>query len=187
MENTPVIYRGKPLLVYNFRDDSKNKTGDHLKDMYLRIQDLGTGEILAKFGEGHSFANAFVIGDEMHVFASEGTDKDWFKSIYHFVSTDLKNWKRQVAIPLEGDEHLFNCSVCRDDQGYVMAGMPEMTITVTMNILSNLLSILIPPICRMLSREATTAAASNIAEKQRFYSSRNTEADSTPQELMHLF
>ncbi len=121
MENTPVIYRGKPLLVYNFRDDSKNKTGDHLKDMDLRIQDLCTGEILATFGQGHSFANAIVNGETMHVFASEGTDNDWFKSIYHFASTNLKNWTRELAVPLEGDEHLFNCSVCRDEQGYVMA------------------------------------------------------------------
>jgi hypothetical protein len=26
-----------------------------------------------------------------------------------------------LAIPLEDDEHLFNCSVCSDDQGYIMA------------------------------------------------------------------
>jgi hypothetical protein len=58
---------------------------------------------------------------EMHVFASEGTNRDWFKSIYHFVSTDLKMWKRELAIPLEGNQHLFNCSVCRDEQGYVIA------------------------------------------------------------------
>ena len=121
MENTPVIYKGKPLLVYNFRDDSKKKTGDHNKDMYLLIQDLCTGAEVARFAHGFSFANAFVNGDEMHVFASEGTDKDWFKSIYHFSSTDLKNWKREPAISLEGKEHLFNCSVCRDDNGYVMA------------------------------------------------------------------
>ncbi len=122
MENTPVVYRGKPLLVYNFRDDSKQKTGDPKKDMYLKIQDLCTGEEVAKFAFGFSFASAYVNGDEMHVFASEGTAKDWFKSIYHFWSKDLKNWKSELAIPLEGDEHLFNCSVCRNDQGeYVMA------------------------------------------------------------------
>jgi beta-xylosidase len=37
------------------------------------------------------------------------------------MSTDLKTWKRELAIPLEGGEHLFNCSVCRDDEGYLMA------------------------------------------------------------------
>ena len=122
MENTPVIFHGKPLLVYNYRNDNpKTKTGDCTKDMYLKIQDLCTGQIVAKFADGYSFANAFVDGNTMHVFASEGTNKDWFKSIYHFVSTDLKTWKRELAIPLEGNEHLFNCSVCRDENGYLMA------------------------------------------------------------------
>ena len=76
---------------------------------------------MPRFGEGYSFVNAFVNGPELHVFASEGTNRDWFQSIYHFSSTDLKTWKRELAIPQEGDEHLFNCSVCRDDQGYLMA------------------------------------------------------------------
>ena len=65
--------------------------------------------------------NAFVNGPELNIFASEGTDRDWFQSIYRFTSTDLKTWKRELAIPQEGGEHLFNCSLCRDDQGFLMA------------------------------------------------------------------
>ena len=80
-----------------------------------------TGEEVCRFGEGHSFANAFVNGPELHVFASEGTDRDWFQSLYHFSTSDLKTWKREPAIPREGDEHLFNASVCRDEQGFLMA------------------------------------------------------------------
>jgi hypothetical protein len=122
MENTPVIYKGRPLLVLNYRDDAKEHAAiPYTKRMHLYIQDLATGQEIARFGEGHTFANAIVNGPELHVFASQGTDNDWVKSIYHFVSTDLKTWKRELAIPLEGDEHLCNCSICRDDQGYLMA------------------------------------------------------------------
>jgi hypothetical protein len=121
MENTPVIYKGRPLLVMNHRDDTPNSLIPYTKRMHLMIRDLATGQEIAKFGEGFSFVSAIVNGPEMHAFASQGTDKDWFKSIYHFVSSDLKTWKSELAIPLEDDEHLFNCSVCRDDQGYVMA------------------------------------------------------------------
>ena len=121
MENTPVIFGGRALLVLNRRDDTKNPSDEYTKTMYLYIRDLATGQEVARFGKGHSFVSAFVNGPEMHVFASEGTNRDWFKSIYHFVSTDLKTWKRELAIPLEGNQHLFNCSVCRDEQGYVMA------------------------------------------------------------------
>jgi hypothetical protein len=121
MENTPVIFGDRPLLVLNHRDDTKDSPVPYTKRMYLYIKDLATGQEIAKFGEGFSFVSAFVKGPEIHVFASQGTDNDWFKSIYHFVSTDLKTWKNELAIPLEGDEHLFNCSVCQDDQGYTMA------------------------------------------------------------------
>ncbi len=121
MENTPVLYQNRALLVLNFRDDSKKKTGNCKKDMYLFIRDLATGEELARLGEGHSFVSALVNGSELNIFASQGTDHDWMKSIYRFSSTDLKTWKRELAIPLEGSEHLFNSSVCRDEQGYLMA------------------------------------------------------------------
>jgi hypothetical protein len=121
MENTPVVYGGRPLLVLNHRDDTKNKTDGYKASMYLYVQDLATGRELARFGEGHSFANAFVNGDELNVFASEGTNHDWFQSLYRFSTTDLKTWRRELAIPQAGGEHLFNASVCRDDQGYLMA------------------------------------------------------------------
>ena len=121
MENSPVIFNSRPLLVLNYRDDTKNKTDAYKRSMYLYIQDLTTGREVARFGEGHSFANAFVNGSELNVFASEGTDRDWFQSLYRFSTTDLKTWKRELAIPQAPGEHLFNASVCRDDQGYLMA------------------------------------------------------------------
>ena len=121
MENTPVIYQGKTLHLLNYRDDTKNNTDGYTKSMYLYAKDLRTGNELARFGEGHSFVNAFVNGAELNVFASEGSNRDWFQSIYRFASTDLKTWRRELAIPREGEEHLFNSSVCRDDQGYLMA------------------------------------------------------------------
>jgi hypothetical protein len=37
--------------------------------MYLYILDLATGREVTCFGEGHSFANAFVNGPELNVFA----------------------------------------------------------------------------------------------------------------------
>ncbi len=121
MENTPVIWKSRPVLVLNHRDDTKNKTDDYTRSMYLYIRDLATGQEVARFGEGHSFANAFVNGSELNVFASEGTNRDWFQSLYRFWSTDLTNWSRELAIPQSGGEHLFNASVCRDREGYVMA------------------------------------------------------------------
>ena len=121
MENTPFVFGNRPLLALNYRDDTKNKTEGYKASMYLFIRDLCTGQEVARFGEGHSFVSAFVNGPQLNVFASEGTNHDWFQSIYRFTSADLKTWKRELAIPQEGGEHLFNCSLCRDGQGFLMA------------------------------------------------------------------
>ena len=121
MENTPVVLNGRPLHVLNYRDDTKNNTDDYTRSMYLYVLDLATGNEVCRFGEGHSFANAFVDGPVLHVFASEGSNRDWFQSLYHFSTGDLKTWKREPAIAKEGDEHLFNASVCRDEKGFLMA------------------------------------------------------------------
>ena len=86
--------------MLNFRDDPRT-AGDCMKDMYLYIRDLATGKEVARFGDGHSFVNAFVNGPEMHVFASQADNKDWFHDIYHFSSTDLKTWKRELAFQRE--------------------------------------------------------------------------------------
>lgn len=121
MENTPFVFGDRPLLALNYRDDTKYNTDGYKASMYLFLRDLRTGQEIARFGEGHSFVNAFVNGPELNVFASEGSNRDWFQSLYRFTSTDLKTWKRELAVAREGGEHLFNCSLCRDDQGYVMA------------------------------------------------------------------
>lgn len=121
MENTPVLYQSRPLLVLNHRDDTKNNTDDYTNSMHLYVRDLTTGHELARFGTGFSFANAFVRGAELNVFASEGSNRQWFQSIHRFWSTNLTNWNRELAIPKEEGEHLFNASVCQNGQGYLMA------------------------------------------------------------------
>lgn len=118
MENTPVIYQGRAILVQNERPTGL--TGD-AGSIFLYIEDIATGKRIARFGELHSFVNAYVNGDELNAFASRYTAKTWAEDIYRFTTTDLKNWKRELAIPRTGDEHLFNCSVCKDEQGYLMA------------------------------------------------------------------
>jgi len=118
MENTPVVYKGRPLLVLNYRS---LKADEQETNSYLLIEDMTTGQELARFGMGFSFVSAFVNGDEMNVFGTVNTNKEWTKDVYRFWSTDLKTWKQELVMAREGDEHLFNSSVCRDDQGYVMA------------------------------------------------------------------
>ena len=89
MENTPVIYKGQPLLVNNRRGLNTKAA-----DFYLFIEDLRSGQEICRFGETFSFVSGFVNGDELNVFATENTDDDWTHDIYGFSSTDLQNLKK---------------------------------------------------------------------------------------------
>lgn len=117
MESTPLAYRGKLLMFHSHRVDVPKPD---LSKMYLFLEDPATGKELARFGERHSLGSALVVGDTIHVFAAYHSDNDWFHDIHHFWSSDLKHWQREPAILREG-EHLLNSSVCRDEQGYLMA------------------------------------------------------------------
>ena len=121
MENTPVIFQSWLLLVANCRPGGADAKG---KDAYLYIDDLQTGKEVARFGQGYSFVSAYVNGGELNVFALEFADFGRVMNstgIDRLVSSDLKTWKTEKVIFPDGDEHLFNSSVCRDDKGYVMA------------------------------------------------------------------
>ena len=117
MENTPVVFRGRVLLVQNDRSIKREEQ----EKASLFIQDMVTGQEVARLGTGFSFVSALVDGEELNVFATVNTNDQWTKDVYRFWSSDLKSWKQDLAIRREGDEHLFNTSVCRDDRGYLMA------------------------------------------------------------------
>jgi len=121
MENTPFVFGSDLLIVANYRPGGVEAKGE---DAYLYIDDLQTGREVARFGQGHSFVSAFVNGNELNVFALEFSDFGRIMNssgIDRLVSTDLENWKTEKVILPEVEEHLFNSSVCRDDNGYVMA------------------------------------------------------------------
>jgi hypothetical protein len=121
MENTPVRFQSRLLLVSNNRPGGAYAKG---KDAFLYIDDLQTGKEVARFGQGHSFVSALVNKEELNVFALEFTDFGRVMNssgIDRFVTSDLKTWKSEKVILPEGNEHLFNSSVCRDDKGFLMA------------------------------------------------------------------
>ena len=127
MESTPVIFNGRPLLVLDYRDDSKGWHDQYAASMYTYIVDLQTGQRIAEFGKGHSSHKAFVDGKRLYVFATEATNYEWFQNMYCFWTDDLKTWHRELAIkrrdhvPKGNLSAPLNGSVCRDDAGFVMA------------------------------------------------------------------
>lgn len=93
--------------------------GGQRSDYYLLLRDAETGEELARFAEGYGLASAFVHDDTFHAFAARWEDGNW-NDVTRFSSKDLRQWESAVAVVQE-NEHLFNSSVCRGADGFVMA------------------------------------------------------------------
>jgi hypothetical protein len=117
IENTPVIYQGRPILIENSRLTNEVDPS-HAIDIY--IIDLTTSEVICRFGEDFAFNCAFVNGDELNVFATKGSIHTTGGTICRFWTTDLKNWKQEISISEEG-ARFFNTSVCKTPDGYLMA------------------------------------------------------------------
>ncbi|MBO7680197.1 MAG: hypothetical protein J6S75_11065, partial [Thermoguttaceae bacterium] len=118
METTPFVWEGKMLLFASVRRGGAEHTPAQLS---LQIRDPESGEVLSTFGSGCSLGCAFVNQGTLHVFAARQPEgESWFRDIVHFCSSDLKTWREIPAVAAE-NENLFNSSVCRDGDGFLMA------------------------------------------------------------------
>ncbi|MBP7933252.1 MAG: hypothetical protein KA354_01275 [Phycisphaerae bacterium] len=114
-EVAPIIWQDRSVLLECLRP-ATGAPEEHA----LALKDVETGERLAHFAVGYSLASVIVHDRVVHVFAARrGTDGSW-NDVTHFWSSDLKKWEQNAAIQQE-NEHLFNSSVCRVDNGFVMA------------------------------------------------------------------
>ncbi len=116
-ESAPVVWKDRLCLMECVRP----ATGGELKDYYIKITDRETGQELGRCAEGYGLACAIVHQGVFHVFASrfDQASGTW-NDVTLFKSADLKTWDKQVVLVQE-KEHLFNSSVCADEQGFVMA------------------------------------------------------------------
>lgn len=114
-EMSPIVWRDTLMHLACVRPAS----GGTVDQYWLEIRNPSTGEVASKFAEGYGLASAFVDGDTIHVTASRFADNDW-NDVTLFSSKDLKTWEQRVIIQQE-DEHLFNSSLCKGPEGYVLA------------------------------------------------------------------
>ena len=114
-EASPVVWQKRLALMRCVRPVS----GGGKSDYSLTLEDAETGKPLARFAEGYGLASAFTHRGKFYAFASRFEAGDW-NDVTMFSSSDLKNWSQSVVIRQE-QEHLFNSSVCRGKDGFVMA------------------------------------------------------------------
>jgi len=114
-EAAPVVWQKRLALMKCNRPAS----GGVIADYFLTLDDVESGRRLARFAEGYGLASAFVHRGKFYAFASRFEGGDW-NDVTMFKSKDLENWTQKVVITQE-KEHLFNSSVCRGREGFVMA------------------------------------------------------------------
>ena len=127
VETTPVVFGGRLYVFEWYRNFSaENKIGVN-KGCY-RFMDVETKEYTPCFAHGHTFGSAFTENGKMYVFATDdwGSDK-----IEIFVSDNLTDWEIKSVFYLPEGWKMYNTSVCRGENGYVMAieisDPPELT------------------------------------------------------------
>jgi len=120
IENTPVMYQGRPLLLENSRLKGEIDT-NHVVDMY--VVDMNTGKVISRFGENFGFNSAFVDGEILNVFGTENSEPNgtWTGSIYRFWTSDLTTWHKEKVIDRPSDRYFFNTSICKSPEDYLMA------------------------------------------------------------------
>lgn len=114
-EAAPVVWRERLAVLKSVRPAS----GGRREDYRLVLEDAESGDELARFAEGYSLASAFVEDDTFYAFGARFAPDGW-NDVTLFRSRDLKHWDQRVAIP-QANEQLFNSSVCRGPDGFVMA------------------------------------------------------------------
>jgi alpha-L-fucosidase len=114
VEATPVVFQGR---LYRFEYVRSQYQPNMTGDSYFRFVDVATGEPTPAFAQGYHLGSAFVDGDVAYAFGVDIWDGE---EIRVFWSRDLAQWDSQTALRLPG-WGLFNTTVCRGRDGYVMA------------------------------------------------------------------
>lgn len=131
VEVSPFVHQHKLLIFESVRPRTPDNT--HGGKHYLRIRELhdGTrdvqsaeefavGRALCEFGEGFTFGVPFVWEGKIFIYASLAVKETESDDIHLFWSEDMKNWQQSMVIP-GSHERLFNSSVCRAEDRFVMS------------------------------------------------------------------
>jgi alpha-L-fucosidase len=115
-EVSPFMWEGRLHHLFNVRTGEGVENSHH----HLSIVDVETDTERCKFAELYNLASVIVEGNTLYVYASRWENDTW-KDVTLFQSTDLLNWEMSIVITQDQGEGLFNTSVCKGPDGYVMA------------------------------------------------------------------
>ncbi len=114
VETTPVVFRDR---LYRFEYVRPGYRDNKTSDSYFHFIDVKTGKATPAFAQTFDLGCAFADEESMWVFGVENWDGE---NVFVFRSNDLEHWEQRRALKLPG-WGLFNTSVCKADNRYVMA------------------------------------------------------------------
>jgi len=114
-ELTPFIWQGRLHHLECVRPAGAGEP----EEFALLLREVATGAEVARFAPGHGLGSIIAHEDRLYAFASRWEDGTW-RDVTMFESADLQHWESRLVIAGE-NEALFNTSVCRGPEGFVMA------------------------------------------------------------------
>ena len=113
VETTPIVFKNH---LYRFEYVRPRYEGNTTGDSYFRFIDHDSGTPSKPFAAGFHLGNVTTHDDKLIVTGVNVWDGE---RIDIFVSEDMEHWETWNALTLPG-YGLFNTSMCRDDNGYVL-------------------------------------------------------------------
>jgi alpha-L-fucosidase len=157
VEATPIVWKDR---LYRFDYVHVKHRNNTIGKTYFRFVDVQTGEPTPAFAVGYDLGSAYVEGDTVYAYGVPECDAP---TIEVFWSKDMNTWQSQTALETP-DWGIFNTSVCKGPDGYVMAfelGKPREVVGVrfTMRFATSddLLNWTVLPEDRVFSKDRYTA------------------------------
>jgi len=120
VETTPVVWEGRLLRFEWVRNSEWGKNGGVTREVgCYHFVDMSDESSLGEFADDHSFGCCIAEGGKMFVHGVRGGGGG--NVLDTFVSSDLKSWEQSVALTFPEDIKLYNTSVCKGPDGYIMA------------------------------------------------------------------
>ena len=121
VETTPIVWKNR---LYRFEWIRNNRWGNgyHANQTgrgYYRFTDMLSGGHTEPFAYDHAFGCAYTDGSEMFVVGVEGEGGGCRMNV--FSSSDLLHWTKRSTFAFPDDWKLYNNSICKSDQDYIMA------------------------------------------------------------------
>ena len=113
-ESSPFKWQGRLCQMDCIRPGSGGSSSDY----YLLFKDVQNGEEITRCAVGYGLASIFVQDSTVYIFASRWEKNSW-KDVTLFKSSDLKNWQSKIVIK-GNNEQIFNTSVCHGADGFIM-------------------------------------------------------------------